>query len=222
MTPGSLYQFSPYGAPPPQPTTLTGQLRLFEADELPPQYKLGNSARKRWFTYILAGLIAISIAAGTTFFIIRATRESMPTSGSVSFESTPPGADIYWDGERLTEKTPFLMQGITIGTRHDVRIELPKYTAFIDTVDIPKTGREVSVVALLKQVTGKLRIVSKPEAAEVWLDGRNIGRTPYIAEGIDMAQTTRLELRLKDHQPVVQDLVWPANGQLDLDIKLQR
>ena len=66
MMPGSLYQFSPYGAPPPQPMTLTGQLRLFEADELPSQYQLG-AARRRWFDYIIDGIVASSVAAASTY-----------------------------------------------------------------------------------------------------------------------------------------------------------
>ena len=221
MTPGALYQFQPYGAPPPQPMTLTGQLRLFEADELPSMYKLG-AARKRWFTYIVAGIIAISIAAAATFFIIRATRDGTPTTGSIMLESNPPGADIYFDNERLTEKTPHRLEGVTVGTSHDIRIELAKYQPYIDTVNIPKNGREVPVLALLKQVTGKLRILSKPEGAEVWLDGRQVGRTPAKLEGLDMATAKKLEVRLKDYEPHVQDLMWPANGQIDLDIKLQR
>jgi eukaryotic-like serine/threonine-protein kinase len=221
LTPGALYQFQPYGAPPPQPMTLTGQLRLFEADELPSMYKLG-AARRRWFTYIVAGVIAISIAASATFFIVRATRNGTPTTGSIMFESNPPSADIYFDNERLTEKTPYRLEGITIGTSHDIRIELARYQPYIDTVNIPKTGREVPVLALLKQVTGKLRIISLPEGAEVWLDGRQVGRTPAKLEGLDMASAKRIELRLKDHQPHTQDLTWPANGQIDLDIKLQR
>jgi hypothetical protein len=221
MTPGALYQLQPYGAPPPQPMTLTGQLRLFEADELPSQYQLG-AARRRWFAYIIAGIVAISVAAAATFFIIRATRDSGPTTGSIMFESNPPGAAIYFDNEQLTQKTPYRMQGVTIGTRHDVRIELAGYNPYIDTVDIPKTGREVPILALLKQLTGKLRILSKPDGAEIWLDGRQVGRTPKVLEGLDMGSTKKLELRLKDYQPHIQDLTWPANGQIDLDIPLQR
>ena len=221
MSPGALYQFQPYGAPPPQPMTLTGQLRLFEADELPAHYKLG-AARRRWFTYIVAGVIAISIAAAATFFIIRATRDGTPTTGSIMFESNPPGADIYYDNERLSGKTPYRLEGVTVGTSHDIRIELARYQPYIDVVNIPKTGREVPVLALLKQVTGKLRILSKPDGAEIWLDGRQVGRTPAKIEGLDMGQAKRLELRLKDYQPHLQDLTWPANGQIDLDIRPQR
>ena len=37
-----------------------------------------------------------------------------------------------------------------------------------------------------------------------------------------MSQTKKLELRLKDHQPHIQELSWPSNGQIQLDIKLQK
>ncbi|HLL23892.1 MAG TPA: PEGA domain-containing protein, partial [Kofleriaceae bacterium] len=152
----------------------------------------------------------------------RATQDSKPTTGSIAFESNPPGADIYFDNERLSAKTPFRLEGVTVGTRHDVRIEQPRYEPYVDVVDIPKTGREVRVLALLQQVTGKLRILSKPEGAEVWIDGRQVGRTPKTVEGLDLTSTKRLELRLKDHAPYSQELTWPANGVIDLDVKLQR
>jgi hypothetical protein len=37
-----------------------------------------------------------------------------------------------------------------------------------------------------------------------------------------MGSTKKLELRLKDYQPHIQDLTWPANGQIDLDLKFDK
>jgi hypothetical protein len=37
-----------------------------------------------------------------------------------------------------------------------------------------------------------------------------------------MAEAKRLELRLKDYQPYIQQLTWPANGEIDIDTKLGR
>src|SRR5262249_38402116 len=73
LAPGALSQFQPT----PQPLSLTGQMRLLEVDELPSQYKLGAAGR-RWFTYIVSGILAVSVAAGVTFLIIRSTRDSVP------------------------------------------------------------------------------------------------------------------------------------------------
>src|SRR5690606_109722 len=73
VSPGGLYQLSPYGQPQPNPISLTGQLRLSEIDEIPAHFKI-RSTRRRWFAYIVAGIIAVSAAAGTTFLIINATK----------------------------------------------------------------------------------------------------------------------------------------------------
>ena len=217
MTPGALYGFNPA----PTPMTLTGQLRLFEVDEMPSQYKLG-AARRRWFTYIVAAVLAISVASGVTFLIIRSTRETAPTVGSIFVESVPAGAEVTYDGTRLADKTPLTIKNVPIGTRHEVKVELARHKPYTDTVDIPKTGTEVPVMALLKPVTGKLVINSQPGGAEVWINGQNRGRTPTTINDVDLQSARRIELRLKDYQPYQHDLEWPSNGQITIDAKLNR
>jgi ABC-type cobalt transport system substrate-binding protein len=32
----------------------------------------------------------------------------------------------------------------------------------------------------------------------------------------------KLELRLKDYEPVIQELVWPESGEIQLDLKLKK
>lgn len=221
MSPGGLYQFQPQGHPAPTPMTLTGQMRLFEVDELPSQYKLG-AARRRWFTYIVAGLIAVSVAAAATFFIMKSTRDSAPTVGSVHIESVPAGAQVTFDGTRLTDTTPLTIDSVPIGGRHEVKVELPRHKAYTDTVDIPKNGAEVPVMALLEPITGKLVINSVPGGAEIRINEQIRGRTPTTINDVDMSSSRRVELRLKEYQPYVQDLEWPANGQIQIDVKLKR
>ncbi len=213
VSPGALYQFQPAQTP----MSSTGQLRLYEVDELPSQYKLG-AARRRWFTYIVAAVLAVSVAA----LIIRSTRETAPTVGSVLIESVPSGAEVTFDGTRMVDKTPLTIKNVPISTRHEVKVELARHTPYTDTVDIPTTGTEVPVMALLKPVTGKLVINSQPGGAEVWINGRNAGRTPTTLNDIDLQSSTKIELRLKDHQPYQRDLEWPSNGQITIDAKLNR
>ncbi|HSK01821.1 MAG TPA: PEGA domain-containing protein, partial [Kofleriaceae bacterium] len=220
VSPGGLYQFSPYGQPQPMPMTLTGQLRLSEADEIPSHFKI-QSGRRRWLAYIVAGLIAVSVAAGSTFFIIRATREEAPVSGSVRIESVPDGGEVYFNG-RSAGKTPFTLKDIPVGTRHDIRIELPRHQAYLESVHIPQTGGEVTVSAVMKPLTGKIIVNSQPGEAEIWINGQLRGRTPTTVHDVDMGTARRLELRLKGYQRFVADLEWPASGQISLDAKLQR
>jgi hypothetical protein len=106
-----------------------------------------------------------------------------------------------------------------VGTRHEVKIELAKHKAFIETVDIPKSGGEVPVKAVMDPITGKLRVLTSPDGADIYVDGQLRGRAPLSLSGVDMS-AKRLELRHKDYSPVIIDLVWPANGEIYVNEKL--
>jgi hypothetical protein len=69
-------------------------------------------------------------------------------------------------------------------------------------------------------ITGKLRVVTTPDGADIYIDGQLRGRSPKTVDGIDMTSAKTLELRLKDYQPVVINLTWPGNGEINIDQKL--
>jgi hypothetical protein len=219
VSPGALYQLQPTGAPPPQPMTLTSQLRLFEADELGDKYKLATGAPK-WLKVAIASLIAISLAAGVTFFIIKATRDTAPTIASVRVESVPPGAEVIFDNTRIAGATPLTIDGVPTGTRHDVRVELPRHKPYTETVDIPKKGGEIGVRAVMEPMTGKLRVITQPDGAEIRIDGVVRGKAPTTVTDIEMSSARKLELRLEGYEPVIVDLTWPANGEININQKL--
>ncbi|MCX5745180.1 MAG: PEGA domain-containing protein [Proteobacteria bacterium] len=204
----------------PYPVSLTGALRLTEGDEIPAAYKI-DSGGKRWLGLLFAGIVAISIAAGVTFLIIRGTRDGAPTVGTLKIDSTPPGADVSFDGTRLSDRTPLTLENVPVGTRHDIKVELALYKNYATEVSIPKDGTTTTVTALLEKLLGKVAVNSKPAGAEVRINGEVRGRTPGTFMGIDMATARTIEVRLKDYQPITQDLKWPANGQIDLDLTLQ-
>jgi serine/threonine-protein kinase len=217
MTPGALYQMHA----PPQPMSLTGQLRLLEADEMPSHYKV--SGGPRWLKLAIAAVLAISVAAGVTFFIIKATRESeTPTVGSIHIESVPPGAEVLYDGTRLTGTTPMTVDSVPVGTRHEIKVQLPGHKEHVEMVDVPKTGREQSITAVMEPITGKLFVNVSPDGAEVYIDGKLRGRAPTTITDIDMGSAKHVEVRLKDYRPYEQDLVWPADGVITIERKLER
>ena len=217
-----LYQMQPYGAPPQPRMSMTGQLRLFEADEIPNQYKVSSDA-SRWAKLVIAGVLAISVAAFVTFFIIRASRDSAPDTGTIHLESVPPGGEIFVDGTHVAGVTPQTLPfPLQVGTRHEIRIELAKHKPHVENVDIPQDGREITVTAVMDPITGRLRVVTTPVGADVIVDGTLRGRTPTTINDIDMASAKKLELRLKDYQPVIQTLTWPANGEIDIEKNMTR
>jgi len=221
MSPQAMYPVALYGSGshPPHPATLTGALRLTEGDEIPTAYKLDS--KRRWFGLVIGGIIAISVAAGVTFLIIRGTRDSGPTEAKLEIDSTPRGATVTYDGNRLSGVTPMTIEHVPVGTQHDIEVKLALYKPFTQQVDIPKSGETVTVTALLEKLLGKIAINTKPSGAEIRINGEIRGRTPTTLTGIDMATARTLDIRLKDYQPYTQNLEWPANGQIDLDLTLQ-
>jgi hypothetical protein len=214
LSPGTLYPFQQT----PQPVSLTGQMRLLEVDEIPQQFKLG-AARRRWFTYIVSGMLAVSVAAAVTFLIIRSTREATPTTGSVHLESVPAGAEVIFDGTRLSDRTPLTIDGAPVGTRHTISIVLPHYAAYTETIDVPKNGRELSVMAQLTSITGKIPINTVPAGAEVRINGQLRGVTPTTINDVDIDSTPKIELRHRDFPPHEVVLKWTADGRAPVDYR---
>jgi hypothetical protein len=149
-------------------------------------------------------------------------RDAPPTVGSVHIESVPPNADVRFDGTLLPTKTPLTIDKVPVGTPHQLRVEFARHQPYEETIEVPRKGGEISVTATLKPITGKILINSVPPFAEIHINGQLRGRTPTTLNGIDMDSAKRLELRLKDYQPYVQDLVWPPDGKIQIDAKLAR
>ncbi|HEY1814396.1 MAG TPA: protein kinase [Kofleriaceae bacterium] len=210
--------FYPYQQPPISPT---GQLRLFEADELPAQYRMSRGVPS-WLKVGAAGALAVSVAAGVTFFIIRSMQSpDAPVVATMHVDSVPHGADVYFDNQHLAGTTPLAVPNIAAGKSIEIRVELAHHKPFTETFAVPATGGDVPFMADLKALTGKLVIVSKPDGAEVRIDNTLRGRTPATIDSVDL-EAKQVELRLKDYQPFVQALKWPASGEIDIDAKLQR
>jgi hypothetical protein len=195
-------------------------LRLAEVDAIPERFKVRPNAH--YLRLAIAAVLAVPVAAAATYFIIKAGREAAPTTGSIHIESKPSGAEVSYDGTRLAGATPMTIEAVPVGTRHEIKIELARHAAHVETVDIPKRGGEVSVAADLHAIRGKLVVNTAPGGADVYIDGQLRGHTPTTITDIDMDSARRLELRLKGYHDLEQDLLWPANGEIDVDRKLAR
>jgi serine/threonine protein kinase len=220
MSPPAFPALSPgamYGAQQPMGPSLTGQLRLSEGDELPAAYNL--SGGRSWLKLAIGGLALVAVAATITLVVIRSHGEG-PTTGSFRFVSTPLGAEIELDGQRLADKTPFTLDGVPVGTRHDVKITLSHYETDSKTVDLPRTGGEVEVTFALKPVVGKI-LVNCPAGTEVRIDGVLRQTGPGNITDVDLS-AKKIELRAPGYQPFIRDLDWPANGVIAIDAHLQK
>lgn len=101
-----------------------------------------------------------------------------PITGNVYVRSTPSGANVYVDGESKGV-TPTLLQGVIIG-QHTISLSLQNHKTEQYDVTV-KEGETSDINAKLSDIA-KMTIYSTPSNAELIVDGKSVGYTPYTAE----------------------------------------
>lgn len=132
-------------------------------------------AGKHTFTLKLAGFNdttgEVTVTGGGTVQAYATLSPLTPTTGSLSFYSTPPGAGIFIDGTDQGVKTPSTLTGLTAGT-HNVRLTLAGYQDWTGTVIVTagQTAYLNPALTLLGTI-GAFEISSVPAGARVYIDG---------------------------------------------------
>lgn len=98
----------------------------------------------------------------------------------LSIRSTPTRAAVYIDG-KLAGKTPYLNKERKLG-KSKIKIALKGYKTDLFTLDLKKDRELLVKLKKPKQVvkTALLSIRSEPAGANVYINGKLVGNTPYL------------------------------------------
>jgi serine/threonine protein kinase len=108
-------------------------------------------------------------------------------------ESAPEGAQVEVDGERLHDITPLELETLPFGDTAQVTVKLVDHmTAHLSLAADAVTA---TVVAVKLEPAKEIDIVSSPEGAEVWLDGKKIGVTPVYDLAVPLDRSFRVLLK---------------------------
>lgn len=118
---------------------------------------------------------------------VSADLERVPTTGTLRFESSPDGADVFVNG-RFQGTTPIAAQDVQPGT-YDVTFERSGYTPERRSVTVDR-GQSQTVSVRLSPRLGSLRVNANVGGAQVFLDGRAVGT---IASGSGVLELDSLE-----------------------------
>ena len=180
MSPGSLYQMSsPY---PVQPMTLTGQMRLFEVDEIPSQYKPRCGAPP--VVHVHRGRRPRDLGRRDRDVphhprhprrrpVARTARSWSSRCRRAPRSSTT--------ATRLAGVTPITIDEVPIGSRHEIKVVSSRGT--------PSTSTTASTCTKIPPEPQGLRAssrpspagsasISKPEKADILINGEIKGVTP--------------------------------------------
>ena len=97
--------------------------------------------------------------------------------GELAVSSDPSGATVYLDGKEVG-KTPVVAPKVRPG-RHQVRLELEGFDPYEAVEEVGAERRGVAAKMKPRVKEGVMIVLSEPDGAAVYLDGRLVGQTPY-------------------------------------------
>jgi hypothetical protein len=107
--------------------------------------------------------------------------------GQMVLDSTPQGAQVQVDGRTdPSYVTPFLLPGMAPGP-HTITVSKSGYSSDTRSVDIA-SGNKASLVVHLTQLMATLSVTSNPAGANVFIDGRDTGKTTPAQVSVDKGQ----------------------------------
>ncbi len=116
--------------------------------------------------------------------------------GSIRVVYDPPDADVFLDGELAGAVTPVVVEGLTLNTEYQLRLERNGYETLhfpvmLDSADI----REIQLDMAEALELGTLNIDSRPGGADVHINGESLGETPIEGLELPANQTYTVEVR---------------------------
>jgi TolB-like protein len=139
---------------------------------------------------------------------------SAPETGALDISTQPKSVNVFLDNKQVG-KTPIKLDKLSIG-QHQLKLQTENYAPHEENVIIEQ-GKTKSVSIKLKKIFAVI-ISSSPADADVIVNNKNIGKTPFKSSGIEGA---RLDVQLKKENYKVWQKTLVLNKDLTLNEKLE-
>lgn len=114
------------------------------------------------------------------------------------FTTEPAGASLTVAG-KVMGTTPVQVPDLKVGQAYDVRVTLPGYETISKKITAGAESQPIQLT--LTKIPRQIDVVSVPKGAEVWLDGKRVGKTPWIIRDGHLAQPLEVQLRKLGYVP---------------------
>ena len=118
-------------------------------------------------------------------------------TGTLTVVATPVEAKIYVDDAYVG--TGSVNVQLSVGAEHRCRVECQDYIKVEKTVSFAKNEEKTLTVELVPNF-GYITVKSEPSGAEVYIDNKKAGTTPYLAMRISRGKH-RVEVRKRGYEP---------------------
>ncbi|MGN0088282.1 MAG: SUMF1/EgtB/PvdO family nonheme iron enzyme [Candidatus Limimorpha sp.] len=139
-------------------------------------------------------------------------------TGTLTVVATPVEAKIYVDDAYAG--TGSVNVQVSVGAEHRCRVECQDYIKVEKTVSFAKNEEKTLTVELVPNF-GYITVKSEPSGAEVYIDNKKAGTTPYLAMRISRGQH-RVEVRKRSYEPYADVVTININETTRIeDVKLE-
>ena len=140
-------------------------------------------------------------------------------TATLVINTIPSNAEIVVDGKKIG--TGYGSTAISVGSEHRYKVSCNYYMPEEDVIKADEAVKIVKQIELRPNFN-YITIKSEPSGAEIYIDGKKVGTTPYLSEMIEFGRR-RVELRKYGYEPYVKVVTIKAdedeNTQL-ADVKL--
>lgn len=155
----------------------------------------------------------VTITAGRT---LELRADLIPGGSTVEFIVQPGGATLTMNGKD-THPTPVRLRDVAAGT-HTWKLEARGHETRTGSFTFEK-GQNLLIQETLESSAGRLSFTSRPEGADVFLNGQKVGTTPLELSGIDPG-VHQVLFDLPGHAAVLRTLDTNDGSKGELDIKM--
>ncbi len=136
--------------------------------------------------------------------------------GYLSIVSHPGGAEIFIDGHNKGIKTPNMIKNVPAGA-HTVTLKKAGYKSATVKVEV-NAGKTVSVDLSLQKVVYTLKVMSNPQGAEIFINGKDTGfKTPHDFT-LSFGQFT-VELKKDGYETYVEQISLQSSKTISVTLK---
>ncbi len=141
--------------------------------------------------------------------------------GRIFAASVPAGAAIVLNGKETGLTTPAEMKDVELFAPNKIAFMLDGYRTEVIEFTLESALMRRMTVEMVRAET-RLLVKSKPERAQVSIDGKEMGMTPFNWDKAEPGKIYKLEVQKDGYRTYAQDVFMPFNGSPeDLSLKLE-
>ncbi len=149
----------------------------------------------------------------------RVKLEALPEArAKVRFEVEPPGATVRVNGRQIEAAAGYVELPVGEGSALEIRAK--GYRPMLATLR-PRAGTQQTLRYALEPEVGTIFVRSEPPA-EVFLNGKRVGRTPTAARELDVRKAYTVRVSLAGHEPFEQLVSFGEKRAVELDAQLRK